>query len=141
MQSRIIGARAPGGREMLERSGLLAAEPATPGPAPAADAPPDRPGSRTVANPHPEGGEVEATVTVDDRGDLEFVLDPEHDLRAAIRQSDGHWRAWLGGTQLPGEYSGPRAAKRALREPLRARPHGQWAVALLDRLFTEGYRL
>jgi hypothetical protein len=137
----LTGAAAPSGREMLERSGLLRSERGPAPPAPAPDAPPGRAGSRTVANPHPDGGEVAATVTVDEDGDLEFVLDPERDLRAAIRRADGSWRAWLGETELPGEFSGPRGAKRALREPLRAQPHGQWAVALLDRLFTEGMTL
>ena len=138
---RVSDGAAPGGREMLERSGLLSAEPAPPRPAPAADAGPSGRGSRTVANPHPDGGEVEARVTVDERGDLEFVLDPQRDLRAAIRRAGGGWHAWLGDTELPGEFGGPRGAKRALREPLRAQPHGQWAVALLDRLFTESYEL
>jgi tetratricopeptide (TPR) repeat protein len=141
VQAALTAARPPGGRVMLERSGLLAAERAPARPAAAGDTAPEGPGSRTVVNPHPDGGEVEATVTVDEHGDLEFLLDPDRDLRAAIRQSDGGWHAWMGGTQLPGEYHGPRSAKRALREPLRAQPHGQWAVALLDRLFTEGFKL
>ena len=135
----LTGAPVPAPRVLLERSGLLADRRGPAEPAPAADAPPARPGRRTVANPHPDGGEVTATVTVGEGGDLEFVLDPDRGLRAAIRPADGSWGAWLGDTRLPGEYGGPRGAKRALREPLRAQPHGVWAVALLDRLFTESY--
>ena len=87
------------------------------------------------------GGEIEATVTVDDRGDMQFLLDPQRDLRARSSRRDGRWRAWLGGTELPGDYSGPRSAKRACGTPLRDLPDGQWAVALLDRLFRESFRL
>jgi len=141
VEAELTGAPRPGGREMLERSGLLRTERAPARPAPPPDAGPQRPGTRTIVNPRPDGGEVTAAVTVDEEGDLHFVLDPERDLRASLRQAGGRWRAWLGDTELPGDYSGPRGAKRALREPLRARPDGQWAVALLDRLFTESFEV
>ena len=53
---------------------------------------------------------------------------------------DGGWRARLGDAELPGTFRGPRAAKRAIWDPLREEPNGQWAVALLDRLFRESFR-
>ena len=69
------------------------------------------------------------------------MLDPSRDLRAALVQHDGIWRARLGDADLPGSFRGPRAAKRALWDPLREQPDGQWAVALLDKLFRESFRL
>jgi hypothetical protein len=126
---------------MLERTGLLRELPARAPSAPPADPAPARAGSRTISYPHPDGGQVTPSVTVDERGDLRFLLDPERDLRVALVQDGGRWRARVGDTPVSGDYSGPRSAKRALRAPLRDRPHGQWAVALLDKLFEESFQL
>jgi hypothetical protein len=82
---------------------------------------------------------VHPSVTVDDARDIHVVLDRH--LRASLVQQDGMWRARLGDTDLPGTVRGPRGAKRALWDPLREQPNGQWAVALLDRLFRESFRL
>ena len=100
-----------------------------------------RPGSATISYPRPDGGELSPSVTVEEGGDIHFVLDPARDLRAALVQHDGIWRARLGDADLPGSFRGPRAAKRALWDPLREQPDGQWAVALLDKLFRESFRL
>ena len=138
----LAGGKPPGHREMLERAGLLRAERGPQRTPPAPDAGPARPGSATIPYPAPGGsGEVAPSVTVDDRGDIHFVLDPARDLRASLIQHDGRWHARLGDAVLPGSFRGPRAAKRALWDPLREQPDGQWAVALLDKLFRESFRL
>ena len=128
-------------RALLERWDLLRAERDPDRKPPAPDAGPARPGSATISYPRPDGGELSPSVTVEEGGDIHFVLDPSRDLRAALVQHDGIWRARLGDADLPGSFRGPRAAKRALWDPLREQPDGQWAVALLDKLFRESFRL
>jgi tetratricopeptide (TPR) repeat protein len=141
VQAELVGAAPPSHAELLERAGLLRAERTPERPAAPADAGPSRPGSATISYPGPAGGEVTPSVTVDDGGDIHFVLDPARDLRASLVQDDGMWRARLGDAELPGSFRGPRAAKRALWDPLREQPDGQWAVALVDKLFRDSYRL
>ena len=80
-------------------------------------------------------------MTVDERGDVHVLLHPQRDLRVSLVQADGRWRARLGDTYVAGDYSGPRSAKRAVGAPLRDLPDGQWAVALLDKLFRESFRI
>jgi hypothetical protein len=141
VRAELEAAEPPDHAELLERAGLLRAERAPERPQPPPDAAPGRPGTATIAYPAPDGGDVEARVSVDERGDIHFLLHPARDLRAALVQANGLWRARLGDTELPGTFRGPRAAKRALWDPLREQPDGQWAVALLDRLFREAFRL
>ena len=141
VQSELVGAAPPSHAELLERAGLLRAERTPERPAAPPDAGPSRPGRATISYPGPGGGEVTPSVTVDDGGDIHFLLDPARDLRASLVQDDGTWRARLGDADLPGSFRGPRAAKRALWDPLRDQPDGQWAVALVDKLFRESFRL
>ncbi len=141
VRAALAGGEPPGHRELLERAGLLRDERGPARTPPAPDAGPARPGSATISYPGPHGGELAPSVTVDDAGDIHFVLDPGRDLRAALLQHDGIWRARLGDADLPGSFRGPRAAKRAVWDPLREQPDGQWAVALLDKLFRESFRL
>jgi tetratricopeptide (TPR) repeat protein len=138
-RAELEGRDGPAHASVLEQAGLLRAERGPQRPQPQPDAGPARPGSATIAYPGPDGGEVHPSVTVDDARDIHFVLD--RDLRASLVQHDGMWRARLGDTDLPGTFRGPRGAKRALWDPLREQPNGQWAVALLDRLFRESFRL
>jgi tetratricopeptide (TPR) repeat protein len=138
-RAELEGRDGPAHASVLEQAGLLRAERGPQRPRPQPDAGPARPGSATIAYPGPDGGEVHPSVTVDDARDIHFVLD--RDLRASLVQHDGMWRARLGDTDLPGTFRGPRGAKRALWDPLREQPNGQWAVALLDRLFRESFRL
>jgi hypothetical protein len=141
-RSALAGTPVPDHRAMLEEAGLLRAEPAATRPEPAPDRGPQTAGTRSIDYPQPGGdGRVAPAVTVDKRGDMHFLLHPERDLRVALVQEDGAWRARLGDTAVSGRYSGPRSARKALTEPLRAQPDGQWAIALLDKLFREAYRL
>jgi hypothetical protein len=142
VRSALAGTPVPDHRAMLAEAGLLRTGPAPPRAAPAADRGPQTAGTRTIDHPQPGGGgRVAPAVTVDDRGDMHFLLHPERDLRVALVQEDGAWRARLGDTAVAGRYSGPRSARKALTEPLRDQPDGQWAIALLDKLFREAYRL
>jgi hypothetical protein len=141
VRAALEGGDAPGHRELLEHAGLLRAERGPERTEPAPDSGPTRSGSATISYPAPDGGELAPSVTVDDGGDIHFVLDPARDLRASLLRHDGAWRARLGDADLPGSFRGPRAAKRAVWDPLREQPDGQWAVALLDKLFRESFRL
>jgi hypothetical protein len=140
-RAELAGGEPAGQRSLLEQYRLLRAERDPDRKPPAPDAAPDRAGSATITYPRPDGGECTPSVTVAEGGDIHFVLDPERDLRAALLQHDGIWRARLGDADLPGSFRGPRGAKRALWDPLREQPDGQWAVALLDKLFRESFRL
>jgi hypothetical protein len=140
-RAELEGGDAPAHAQLLERAGLLRAERGPERAPPPPDFGPSRPGTATIAYPSPDGGEVSPSVTVDDDGDIHFVLHPARDLRASLLQHDGMWRARLGDEDLPGTFRGPRGAKRAIWDPLREQPDGQWAVALLDRLFRESFRL
>jgi hypothetical protein len=139
-RAELSGDPPPTGSELLDAVGLLRTERAPVRAEPPPDAGPSRPGSSTITYPGPDGGEVEPSVTVDDDLDIHFLLDPARNLRASLVQRDGGWRARLGDADLPGRFRGPRGAKRAIWDPLRREPNGQWAVALLDRLFRESFR-
>ena len=142
VRSALRGEPVPGHRAMLDEAGLLRAHAAPPQPPPQADAGPQGRGTRTITYPQPGGGgQIEPSVTVDERGDVHLLLHPERDLRVSLVQADGRWRARLGDTPVAGDYSGPRSAKRAVGAPLRDLPDGQWAVALLDKLFRESFRV
>ena len=142
VRSALRGEPVPDHRAMLDEAGLLRARPAPAQPPPQADAGPQGRGTKTITYSQPGGGgQIEPSVTVDDHGDVHFLLHPQRDLRVSFVQADGRWRARIGDTDVAGDYSGPRSAKRAVGAPLRDLPDGQWAVALLDKLFRESFRL
>lgn len=142
VRAALAGEPVPDHGAMLAEAGLLRTEPAPPRAAPRPDPGPQTPGTRTLDYTQPGGGgRVHPTVTVDERGDMHFLLHADRDLRVSLVQADGAWRARIGDTPVAGRYSGPRSALKAVREPLRAQPDGQWAIALLDMLVREGFRL
>ncbi len=142
VRSALRGEPVPDHHAMLDEAGLLRARPAAQKPPPRRDAGPQGRGTRAIPYPQPGGGgQIEPSVTVDERGDVHVLLHPQRELRVSLVQADGRWRARLGDTYVAGDYSGPRSAKRAVGAPLRDLPDGQWAVALLDKLFRESFRI
>lgn len=83
-------------RTMLAAVGLLRLEPGPPRPKPPPDVGPQERGTLTLTYPHHSDGQVEPSVTVDERGDLHFLLHPARDLRVVLRQIDGRWQAIVG---------------------------------------------
>jgi hypothetical protein len=137
------GTEPPGPRELLDRAGLLSERRAPARPAPAPDAPPQGHGTRTIDDyPAPGGdGTIAPSVTIDEHGDLHFVLHPGRDMRASLVQDGGRWRARIGDTWVAGDYSGPRSAMRAASRPLRDLPDGQWAGGVLGALYRAAFEL
>jgi hypothetical protein len=145
VRAALTGEDPPDHRAMLEAAGLLRAEPDPE--SRRHSAPPDlgprTAGEQTIDYPQPGGGgRITPSLAVDEHGDLHFVLHPERDLRVSLVQAgDGRWRARVNGAEAPGSFRGPRAAKEAARDQLDALPDGEWAGALLDKLFRESFRL
>lgn len=140
VEAELAGEPVPDRPEMLRRAGLLRPGSGIPAPATTPDVSPSREGSYALTVAAPGGGEVTATVTVDDWLDVALVPHPDRpDLRVELEKQGGQWNVRAGGEPVAGTYWGYREALAAAAPALRERSDGDWAITVIDALATASY--